>query len=192
MQSLTGKVALITGAGRTGGIGAAVARRLAQDGADIVVADLCAPPTELPHAGSGRWEELAALAGDVQALGVRSLPLRVDVSNAESVQAMVAQVRETLGRLDILVNNAGVAVGPAPVLGMADEAWRRTLEINATPPWLVSQSGIVAEIVGKFGGADQLHNVMFYTQPTLRSHFRRTRDLLLPRLLSGQVNLAAN
>jgi len=152
MQSLTGKVALITGAGRTGGIGAAVARRLAQDGADIVVADLCAPPTELPHAGSGRWEELAALAGDVQALGVRSLPLRVDVSNAESVQAMVAQVRETLSRLDILVNNAGVAVGPAPVLGMADEAWRRTLEINATGTFLCCKYALPLMLEGNRGG----------------------------------------
>ena len=152
MQSLTGKVALITGAGRTGGIGAAVARRLAQSGADIVVADLCAPPTELPHAGSGRWEELAALAGDVQALGVRSLPLRVDVSNAESVQAMVAQVRETLGRLDILVNNAGVAVGPAPVLGMADEAWRRTLEINATGTFLCCKYALPLMLEGNRGG----------------------------------------
>ena len=152
MQTLTGKVALITGAGRTGGIGAAVARRLAQDGADVVVADLCAPPTELPHAGSGRWEELAALAGDVQALGVRSLPLRVDVSNAESVQAMVAQVRETLGRLDILVNNAGVAVGPAPVLGMADEAWRRTLEINATGTFLCCKYALPLMLEGNRGG----------------------------------------
>ena len=136
MQTLSGKVALITGAGRAGSIGAAVARRLGQDGADVVVADLCAPPTDLPHAGNGRWEELAALAGDVQDLGVRCLPLRVDVSDASSVQAMIARVKEALGRLDILVNNAGVAVGPAPVIGMADEAWRRTLEINATGTFL--------------------------------------------------------
>jgi len=136
MQSLAGKVALITGAGRKGGIGAAVALRLAQDGADIVVADLCAPPTDLPHAGNGQWEELAAVAGEVQALGMRSLPLRVDISNAASVQAMIAQMKEVFGRLDILVNNAGVAVGPAAVMRMADEAWRRTLEINATGTFL--------------------------------------------------------
>jgi NAD(P)-dependent dehydrogenase (short-subunit alcohol dehydrogenase family) len=152
MQALTGRVALITGAGRTGGIGAAVARRQAQDGADVVVADLCAPPTELPHAGSGRWEELAALAGEVQALGVRSLPLRVDVSGAESVQAMVADVRATMGRLDILVNNAGVAVGPAPVLGMADEAWRRTLEVNATGTFLCCKYALPLMLEGNRGG----------------------------------------
>ena len=69
MQTLAGRVALITGAGRAGSIGAAVARRLAQDGADIVVADLCAPPTDLPHAGNARWEELEAVAAGVRSWG---------------------------------------------------------------------------------------------------------------------------
>ncbi len=152
MQSLTGRVALITGAGRAGGIGAAVARRLAQDGADIVLADLCAPPTDLPHGGSGRWEELSDVAGEVQAMGVRALPLRVDVSDASSVQAMVAQVKEDLSRLDILVNNAGVAVGPGPVIGMADEAWRRTLEINATGTFLCCKYTLPLMLDGGRGG----------------------------------------
>jgi NAD(P)-dependent dehydrogenase (short-subunit alcohol dehydrogenase family) len=152
MQTLAGRVALITGAGRMGGIGAAIALRLAQDGADMVVADLCAPPTDLPHAGNGQWEQLAAVAGEVQALGVRGLPLRVDISDAASVQAMVAQVREAFGRLDILVNNAGVAVGPAPVIDMADEAWRRTLEINATGTFLCCKYALPLMLEGTLGG----------------------------------------
>lgn len=152
MHNLTDRVALITGAGRAGGIGAAVARRLARDGASVVVADLCAPPTDLPHAGSGCWDELAGVAAEVQALGVRGLALRVDVSDADSVQAMVAQVQEAMGRLDILVNNAGVAVGPAPVLGMDDEAWRRTLEINATGTFLCCKYALPLIIAGSRGG----------------------------------------
>jgi len=147
MRSLSDRVALITGAGRAGGIGAAVARRLAQDGAHVVVADLCAPPTELPHGGSGSWDELAGVAAEVHGLA-----LRVDVSDAMSVQAMVAQVKETMGRLDILVNNAGVAVGPAPVLGMEDEAWRRTLEINATGNFLCCKYALPLIIDGGQGG----------------------------------------
>ncbi len=67
-----------------------------------------------------------------------------------------------------------------------------TLEINATQPWLNSQSGSVAEIIGKFGGADKLRHAMLNRQTTLRNHRRRTRDMLLPRLLSGQVNLTKN
>ncbi len=82
MYDLHGKVAIVTGAGRKDGIGAAVARRLAQDGAHVVLADLWAPPTDLPHGGSGAWEELTALAGEIEALGARALPVPVDVTDA--------------------------------------------------------------------------------------------------------------
>jgi NAD(P)-dependent dehydrogenase (short-subunit alcohol dehydrogenase family) len=149
---LRDKAAIVTGAGRRGGIGAAVALRLAQDGADVVVGDICAPPTDLPHGGSGQWEDLAAIAAEIEALGVRSLPLRVDVTDAASVQAMVAQTKQALGRLDILVNNAGVAVGPAPVIQMEETAWRRTLEINATGTFLCSKYALPLLIEGGRGG----------------------------------------
>jgi NAD(P)-dependent dehydrogenase (short-subunit alcohol dehydrogenase family) len=152
MRDLKGKVAIVTGAGRQGGIGAAVALRLAQDGVHVVIGDICVPPTDLPHAGSGEWEELAALAGKIKSVGVQSLPVRVDVTDAASIQAMIAQTRETFGRLDILVNNAGTAIGPAPVLHMAEEAWRRTLEINATGPFLCSKFALPLMIEGGQGG----------------------------------------
>jgi NAD(P)-dependent dehydrogenase (short-subunit alcohol dehydrogenase family) len=149
---LRDRVAMVTGAGRRGGIGAAVALRLAQDGTDVVVGDICASPTDLPHAGSGQWDELAAIAAEIEGLGVRSLPLRVDVADAASVQAMVAQTKEAFGRLDILVNNAGVAVGPSPVIQMEEEAWRRTLEINATGTFLCSKYALPLLIEGGRGG----------------------------------------
>jgi len=136
MGRLSGRVAIVTGAGRRGGIGAAVALRLARDRAHVVVADLCAPPTDLPHGGSGNWEEMASIAKEVESLGVQSLTVRVDVSDGAQVAEMVAQVKERFGRLDILINNAGTAIGPSPVLQMAEEAWRRTLEINATGTFL--------------------------------------------------------
>jgi meso-butanediol dehydrogenase/(S,S)-butanediol dehydrogenase/diacetyl reductase len=152
MDKLANKVAIVTGAGRQSGIGAAVARRLAQDGAHVVVGDICAPPTHLPHAGSGQWEELQAIADDLQARGVQSLPVRVDVAEAASVQALVEQTQDAFGRLDILVNNAGAAIGPAPVLEMAEEAWRRTLEINATGTFLCCKLALPLMIAGEQGG----------------------------------------
>jgi NAD(P)-dependent dehydrogenase (short-subunit alcohol dehydrogenase family) len=152
MATLEGRVALVTGAGRKGGIGESVAKRLARDGAHIVVGDICAPPTELAHAGSGRWEELESIAGEIGDLGVRSLPIRVDVTDAESVEAMIAATQGAFGRLDILVNNAGVAIGPSPVLQMAEEAWRRTLEINATGTFLCSKFALPLMIAGGHGG----------------------------------------
>ena len=67
-----------------------------------------------------------------------------------------------------------------------------TLEIKPTQPWLILPPGNVAEIIGKFCCADQLRNTVPYRQTTLTKHLRRTRDLLLPRLLSGQVELKTN
>jgi len=147
MYNLKDKVAVVTGAGREGGIGAAVARRLARDGARVVIGDICAPPSNLPNAGGGQWEELEATANEIKAL-----PMRVDVTDAESVQAMVAQTKEKWGRLDILVNNAGAAIGPAPVIQMAEEAWRRTLEINATGTFLCCKFALPLMLAGERGG----------------------------------------
>ena len=152
MYDLKDKVAIVTGAGRKGGIGAAVALRLARDGAHVVVGDICAPPSDLPHAGSGQWEELAAIAEEIESLGVRGLPVRVDVTDADSVQAMIAQTKERLGRLDILVNNAGAAIGPGPIIQMAEEAWRRTLEINATGTFLCCKFALPLILAGERGG----------------------------------------
>jgi len=152
MYDFAGKVAIVTGAGRRNGIGAAVARRLAQDGADVVVGDICAPPSDLPNAGGGGWKELAALAGEIQALGRRSLAVRVDVTAADSVQAMVDATQDRFGRLDVLVNNAGAAIGPAPVVQMDERAWRRTLEINATGTFLCCKYALPLMAAGGRGG----------------------------------------
>ena len=155
MLDLKDRIAIVTGAGRTNGIGAAVARRLAQAGAQIVVGDICASPSNLPHAGNAQWKELEAVAGELKALGAdRSFPVRVDVTDAESVQAMITQTREIFGRLDILVNNAGAAIGPAPVVQMEEEAWRRTLEINATGTFLCSK--LALPLMMESGAADPL------------------------------------
>jgi NAD(P)-dependent dehydrogenase (short-subunit alcohol dehydrogenase family) len=152
MYNLEGKVTIVTGAGRKGGIGAAIGMRLAREGANVVVGDVCAPVTDLPNPGTGQWEELVAVAEEIESLGVRSLPVRVDVTDASLVEAMVAQTTETFGHLDILVNNAGAVVGPSPVIQMAEESWRRTLEINATGTFLCCKAALPAMIGGGRGG----------------------------------------
>ena len=152
MSSTQNRVALITGAGRRSGIGAAIARRLARDGVHVVVADICAPPTDLLHGGNPAWEELQAVAEEAAAAGVRSLAVRADVTDGESVRAMVSRVEETFGRLDVLVNNAGTAIAPGAVVDMLEAAWRKTLEINATGTFLVSKYALPLMIAGGRGG----------------------------------------
>jgi NAD(P)-dependent dehydrogenase (short-subunit alcohol dehydrogenase family) len=140
MSGLKGKVAIVTGAGRKLGIGRGIALRLARDGADVAVADICREFEEFPGYGLGMWEGLKETADEISALGVRGLPVRVDVTDAAQVDEMVRQTVEALGKLDIIVNNAGGVVGPAPVIAMEEAAWNKTMAINATGAFLCSRA----------------------------------------------------
>jgi 3-oxoacyl-[acyl-carrier protein] reductase len=95
-KALSGKVALVTGGSR--GIGAAIAKSLADEGADVAIS----------YASSSAKAE--AVVKDLKHKGVRAEAFRADQANAEEVEALVKEVAERFGRLDILVNNAGVFV----------------------------------------------------------------------------------
>ena len=90
---LSNKVALITGAAR--GIGRAIAFRFAQEGADIVVADV-------------NQEEAAQTSLDIEALGRKSLALSMDVTDYARVEEAINKILDKFGKVDILVNNAGI------------------------------------------------------------------------------------
>jgi len=152
MYDLKGKVAIVTGAGRKLGIGRAIALRLAREGADVAVADICREFEEFPDYGLGMWEGLKSTADEISALGVRGLPLKVDVTDSQAVDEMVAQAMDAFGRIDILVNNAGGVVGPAPALWIEEAAWNKTLAINATGTFLCSQRVARAMIARREGG----------------------------------------
>jgi len=152
MYDLKGKVAIVTGAGRKLGIGRAIALRLAREGADVAVADICRQFEEFPDYGLGQWEGLKSTADEVSALGVRGLPLKVDVTDSQQVDEMVAQTMDAFGRIDILVNNAGGVVGPMAVLWLEEAAWNKTLAINATGTFLCSQRVARTMIACREGG----------------------------------------
>ncbi len=152
MTGLHGKVALITGAGRRGGIGEAIAYRLAREGCHIAIADLLEPPKDPLHPGTGSQDEMDAIAEAIRDLGVQCLTIPVDVTQEDQVQAMVGRIKETWGRLDILVNNAGTIVAPAPVVAMDPSAWRKTLEVNATGTFLCTKYALPLMMQGGKGG----------------------------------------
>src|SRR5438552_2239849 len=110
-QSLEGRRALVTGAGR--GIGRAIALALAQAGADVAVAARTAPELEL-------------LVADIEAFGRKSLYALCDVTDPEQVSSMVEAVMPGLGGIDIVVNNAGSAASHK-FLGHPDELWHRMI-----------------------------------------------------------------
>lgn len=114
-QSVEGQVAIVTGAGQ--GIGRAIALRLAQDGMDVVVADL-------------RAQEAEAVAGEVRAQGRRALALTIDVAKASDRERMIATTLAQLGRLDALVNNAGIQRVSMP-LDVTEEHWDAVMNVNA-------------------------------------------------------------
>ncbi|MGH9034464.1 MAG: SDR family NAD(P)-dependent oxidoreductase [Acidimicrobiia bacterium] len=115
LLSLTGRTALVTGGAK--GIGLACARRLAEAGASVAVADIDKAAAEQAAA------EIAGI-GAGKALG-----LELDVTDSASVEAAVARTVSELGGLDILVNNAGI-FPIFPVLAMPDEEWDRVLRTN--------------------------------------------------------------
>jgi NAD(P)-dependent dehydrogenase (short-subunit alcohol dehydrogenase family) len=141
---LKGKIALVTGAGRRAGIGWAVARRLAADGADVVLADTIAAPGAAgldPPAG-GRREELAALAAELAGqFGVRARFVAVDVADSASVGRLAAEVQAAFGRLDLLCNNAGTVRGvPNAVHTYPEADWVATVDVNLHGVFRVSKA----------------------------------------------------
>ena len=110
-----GRAALVTGAAR--GLGRAIALALAEAGADVAL-------------GLRDVSREQGLADEIRALGRRALPLQMDVTRPDEVEAAVAATVEELGSLDLLVNNAGGGAGHVPVELVSVEVLERTLDVN--------------------------------------------------------------
>ena len=124
VNSLEGQVALVTGASR--GIGAVIARRLAQDGAKVAV-------------NYQSSEEAARqVAQSIIDLGGEALVMAGDVSREDSAEGFVKQVLEQWGRIDILVNNAGITRDRL-LLRMTAEDWDRVIEVNLRGAFLCTR-----------------------------------------------------
>jgi len=113
-QDLTGRVALVTGT--TSGLGRRFALVLAKAGADVVIT-------------GRRVERLAALEKEIEALGRKALPLALDVTDVSSIENVVAQTKETFGRIDILINNAGMNIAESS-LRMSSEQYDQMSDTN--------------------------------------------------------------
>jgi NAD(P)-dependent dehydrogenase (short-subunit alcohol dehydrogenase family) len=113
--SLEGKVALVTGGGR--GIGKAIARRLAEAGASVVIA-------------SRKLENLEATAAELADLPGQVVPIRCHVGREEELEGLVRGIEERLGPVDVLVNNSATNIGQGPALEVTDEMLDKIVEIN--------------------------------------------------------------
>lgn len=139
-MDLHGKVAIITGAGH--GIGRAIARRFAADGAAVVVDDI-------------KLEVAQGVVDEISAAGGRARAAAADVTKSDQVRAMVAAVLEEFGQIDILVNNAG---GGAALLGKttpfkdaAEETWKWVLDLNLHGTMICTQAVLDHMIARRYG-----------------------------------------
>jgi NAD(P)-dependent dehydrogenase (short-subunit alcohol dehydrogenase family) len=118
------KIALVTGAGS--GVGRAVALALAGDGFTVVLA-------------GRRADALAETAAGIEKMGGAALPVPTDVTDAASVAALFATIRETYGRLDFLFNNAGIGAPAIPLEDLTVEQWKAVVDVNITGPFICTQ-----------------------------------------------------
>lgn len=121
---ISGKIAIVTGSG--GGIGESIARTLAQEGVSVIIADIN---------GDAAEKVAKSICDD----GGKAAGFKSDVSNADSVQALVDFTLETYGGIHILVNNAGI-VKDAYLVNMTEEQWDAVLGVNLKGPWLISRA----------------------------------------------------
>jgi 3-oxoacyl-[acyl-carrier protein] reductase len=135
MARLDNRVALITGA--TGAIGAATARILAEQGADLVVSDATA-------AGG------AALVAELRAMGRKASFVVIDVTSRDSVEAGVAAAEAELGRIDILVNNAGISTYGG-IETLTDATWHKIMAVNLTGVFLCTQAAVAGMKARRYG-----------------------------------------
>ncbi len=134
---LSGKVAIVTGAGRN--IGRRIALDLAADGAAVVV--------------NGRRDRAAieAVAGEIEAAGGRAIACLADVADESAVAAMVAAAVDRFGRIDILVSNAGLR-RQTPLLEMSHAEWREILSVALDGAFLLAKA-VVPHMIAAGGGA---------------------------------------
>lgn len=139
MEKLKGKVAVCTGSGRRGGLGAAILRRLAREGCDVVVSDLGRPGALLDASDIGTTAEMEEVATELRQAGTRVLTIPCDVRREDSVQGLIQRTVAELGRLDILVNNAGVGYLMKPFTESSLQEWQLVLDVNLTGAFLCSR-----------------------------------------------------
>ena len=154
-RELSCKVAIVTGAGRLRGIGRATANVLARMGADVVVTGTGRDPATFPpDEKEAGWRDIDSTADEVRAFGVKALPVVMDVTNADDVQALIDQTVDELGSVDIVINNAAAPYGEdrVPVIEVAEDVFKKVLEVKVVGTYLCSKAGAIQMIKQGEGG----------------------------------------
>lgn len=156
MGTLSGKVAFVTGAGSSRGMGRAVALRLAKEGADVTVNDKFAAPKSA-WAGDEDWKGLDAVVQEIEAMGQKGLAVVAGIENSAEVEEAVETAIDQFGKIDILVNCAAIR-GPVgvTVVDGDEKEWRLMFDINTIGPFIISRA-IARDMIKRNEGGKILH-----------------------------------
>jgi NAD(P)-dependent dehydrogenase (short-subunit alcohol dehydrogenase family) len=166
---LKGKTALVTGAGKKSGIGYAIARKLADSGANVIIADLVKKNDGNQPLVSENREEMISLAEALsRRYDVKTAFIAVDVSSNSSIKRMADEVSARFETVQILCNNAGTVLGvPNAIHTYDDDAWIKTLDVNlngvfrvskAVIPLMLNSGGSVINIASRAAKVPPLFN----------------------------------
>lgn len=166
---LKGHTALVTGAGKKSGIGYAIARKLAENGANLVIADLLKNENSGNTLAPNPLEEMVALAEDLaKQFDVRTAFVPVDVTSNASIKQMVDTITSRFEHVHILCNNAGMVLGvPSAIHTYNEDAWMKTFDVNlhgvfrvskAIVPLMLGTGGTVINIASRAAKVPPLFN----------------------------------
>lgn len=152
MNSLEGKVAMVTGAASKRGMGHAIALRLAKEGADVVVTDKFAAPKSM-FPGDEGWGGLDEIVGEIEAIGRKALAVTVDINTSQEIDAIVAKTLEKFGKIDILIHAAAIR-GPVgvPIVDLTDKDIRDIIDIDLVGAFLICKAVGKAMVARNEGG----------------------------------------
>ena len=164
MGRLDGKTALITGAGR--GIGAVMAKRMAQEGANVVVTDVL---------------DTEATVEAIIAAGGSAIGMSVDVTSDDNLAAVVETTEKTFGSLDILVNNASIfaALQPKPFMQIDNDEFDKVMTVNARGVHQATKAVVPAMLRAGGGKIVNIASGTFYYGPPGLSHYTASKGAVI-------------
>ena len=150
---LVGKVAVVTGSGRRAGLGEAIARRLAADGAAVVLSDIGrSVDAATPDGMIGASAEMEAIAEEMRAGGATVSTRSCDVRRWDEVEALAGHAVATHSSLDIWVNNAGIGYIMKPLMEVSPDDWAAVIDVNLTGAFYGLKAAAAAMIAAGKGG----------------------------------------
>ena len=174
-MQLKDKVAIITGGGL--GIGRAIVKRFAREGAKVVIAEIN------PESGERTCEE-------VKAAGGTALLIPTDVSHRQAVEKLIDKTVTQYNTIDILVNNAGIKGADGPFLEVTQERWDSVIATNQTGVFICSQ--LAAQVMAKVGMGNIIHiaSVNSFIPQTLSAAYSAAKGALITLTRSMATDLA--